>query len=57
MLRLISVLVVVGIMAVLWLTIMKSSMPGIDCDGKGSRTTTTLPMAVPKGIEKVINGC
>lgn len=56
MLRLISVLIVVGIMAVLWLTILDSSAPGIGCHG-GDGATTTVPVSVPKGIEKIINRC
>lgn len=57
MLRLISVLIVVGIMAVLWLTILDSSAPGIGCHGGDGATTTTMSVSVPKGIEKIINRC
>jgi hypothetical protein len=55
MFRLISVLVVVAIMAVLWLT-MADGVTGRTC-GRDGGTTTSLPVALSPGLQHAISGC
>ncbi|MFN8051967.1 MAG: hypothetical protein U0Q22_11045 [Acidimicrobiales bacterium] len=52
MFRLISLLVVVGIMAVLWLTMAD----GVTGTCPAGATTTSLPVNVPKGLDRLV-GC
>lgn len=56
MFRLISLLVVVAVIAVLWLTVFNSTVNPA-CAGRGSTTTLSpeLTKSLPKGMANAIN--
>jgi len=58
MFRLISLLVVVAIMAIMWVTMADRVMGGggDDC-GPAASTTTLPPVSLPAGVAKMLDPC